>query len=110
MVEEYFTVEKQDGKIWIIDNTCCDMEGEHFKYEQVDKYDAKSICKRLNELSESQSVLSDIMKIVHNIKYNKWSWEDLDDYLYKNVSLDDLWCKYDDIHATILRRTQNEHN
>lgn len=109
MVEKYFTVEEQDGKIWIIDNTACHIDGEPFKYKQVDKCRAEMLCEILNDLKSESFTLQDVMNIIHNIKYSNWKLEDLLDYVYGKADMDELWARYDDIHAT-LRRIQNEHN
>lgn len=98
---KYFTIEKDKDKTYLVDNTRCDIEGKPFKYE-VDKYDAKELADMMNQLFSEHISLAEILNIVHNIKYGKWDWNDLHDYIYKGISMDELWCRYDSIHKVII--------
>lgn len=95
MSDKYFNIEENNGAIFIVNNTSCHIDGEPFKYEQVDKYDASLLCEELNDLTQAKIDLQEIMNIIHNIKYNNWEWQDLDDYIYKGISLDELYNKHD---------------
>ena len=105
---DYFEIKKRDEKVYIVDNTCCDMDGEHFEYEQANKFDAETICERLNTLQSSKTTLNDIMDIIHNIKYGDFEYSDLEDYIYKGVNLEDIHCKYNNITKTIKEMNKNE--
>lgn len=92
-----FSVKKENGAVYIINHTAHHIDGENFKYEQGNKSDANLLCEELNELFSYKVSFQEIMTIIHNIKYRDWEWSDLEDYIYKGISLDDLWNKYDDL-------------
>ena len=108
MQKEYYTVRKENERVWIVDHTCCDMEGEPLEYEQKYEYEAKEICETLNSLTSSAETLSNIMEIIHHIKYGKGEWQDLDDYIYKGISMDKIRCRYDDIWEMIIRAKEKK--
>ena len=80
----------------------CHIDGEPFKYEQINKSEADLICELLNDLEEKSITLHDIMAIIHNIKYSNWKLEDLLDYIYSGVSIDEIYARYDDIAKALL--------
>lgn len=96
----YFDIETKGEETWIVDNTACHIDGEPFKYKQVDKCRTEMLCKTLNELKQDSFELAHIMNIIHNIRYGNWEWQDLLDYL-SGTSLDDLWAKHDDLSRMI---------
>lgn len=97
MSDKYFTVKKNNGETWIVDNTACHIDGEPMKYKQLDECRAEMLCKTLNDLKSESFTLQDIMNIIHNIKYGNWKLEDLLDYVYSKADMDELWSRYDDI-------------
>ena len=97
MNQKYFTVEENNKETWIVNNTACHIDGEPFKYKQVDKCRAEMLCEILNDLEEESITLHDIMAIIHNIKYSNWKLEDLLDYIYGGINMDEIYARYDDI-------------
>ena len=85
-----FEIEEKDGKIWIVNHTAHHIDGEPFKYEQGDEIDAEFLCKECNELFQAKIDLNEIMNLVHNVKYGKLEWSDLDDYFYKGKSMEEM--------------------
>ena len=101
-MNQYFTTEKKDDKIHIVNNMACHIDGEPFIYEQNNENDANVICELLNDLQQESITLHDIMTIIHNIKYSDWKIEDLLDYVYGGVNIDEIYARYDDIAKALL--------
>ena len=103
-----FEVKEKDEKIWIINHTSCHIDGEPFEYEQSNQDDAKLLCQELNQLLRYKISFSEIMGIIHNIKYGDWHWEDLEEYVYKGTSMNELWCKHDELCKMITKEKENQ--
>ena len=98
IMKKAFDIKKENGTVWIINNTACHIDGKPFQYRQIDEDRAKALCEILNNLQSDSDFLSDVMNIVHNIKYGNWKFEDLIDYIYTETSIDELYEKYDTLH------------
>ena len=107
-MNKYFSVKEEDETVWLVNHTACHIDGEPFEYEQGNKIDADLLCNELNELFEYKVTFQDIMTIIHNIKYGEWKWSDLDDYIYKGISLDTLWSRYDDLYKAVYQGDDND--
>lgn len=107
-MKQCYTIEKKDDEVWIVDNTTCHIDGEPFKYKQVDECRAKALSEVLNELHSYKQSLKDIMEIIHNITYGEFEYTDLENYIYKGVNIEDIHYKYDDIARTIKEMNKNE--
>ena len=75
-----FEVEVKDGKVWIVNNIACHIDGEPFKYRQVDECRAEMLCTLLNELSEFKAEAHEIITLLQDIKYANADYS-LDDVL-----------------------------
>ena len=84
-----FEIKRENKAVYIVNNTACHIDGEPFRYKQGDEIDADFLCKELNELHTCKETLSDIMSIIHNIKYGNSDWQDLDDFIYKGINIED---------------------
>ena len=105
-----FTTEEKDGKIWIVNNGATHIDGEPFKYKQIDKCRAEMLCEELNDLFEYKVFAKEVLEIIHCIKSNLLNWSDLDDYIYKGINIDELRCKYDDLYKAVLNTQKGDDN
>ena len=105
-----FEIKKENKAVYIVNNTACHIDGEPFTYQQGDEIDAELLCQELNALFGYKTSLQNIMTIIHNIKYNNWEWSDLNDYVYKGISLDALYSKYDDLYKEILESQKGDND
>ena len=77
---KYFTVEAKNGEVWIVNHTAKHIDGEPFKYKQVDKCRAEMVCEILNDLFEYKIETDEILQFLIRVKYCN-SDEELSDVL-----------------------------
>lgn len=80
IVMSCFEVEVKDGNVWIVDNSAHHIDGEPFKYRQIDECRANMLCDVLNVLYECCIHGKEVVSKLHDIKYSNANYT-LDDIL-----------------------------